>query len=194
MSINIQPYYPIPVTVTVRIEIYKTVIQKSVSKYGVKWNFNKHQDAPSGSLNGMQRQLTYRTCWCCPRWGFRPSMRFAEEKQEDQVSSHSEGRLFASTISFYSGILYTIITRHHLTGTGCPVAFLFTIDQSMGTLANFLGLLRNTVGILNIYKITIDVSSRYRVGCDPRSIPFGKCTKVLVPRGRNLDRKNPTIG
>ncbi|KAI7893509.1 uncharacterized protein EV154DRAFT_582859 [Mucor mucedo] len=121
MSTKIQPYSPIPVTVTGPIEIYKTVIRKSVSKYGVKWNFNKHQDAPTGSLNGMQRQPTYvfREYFCMP---------FAEEKQEDRMPSHSESRLSAS---FSNGILYAIVTRHPLTGTGCPVAFFFTIDQSM---------------------------------------------------------------
>ncbi|KAI7863294.1 uncharacterized protein EV154DRAFT_433242, partial [Mucor mucedo] len=31
-----------------------------------------------------------------------------------------------STTSFSNGILYTIVTRHPLTGTGCPVAFFFT--------------------------------------------------------------------
>ncbi|KAG2213121.1 hypothetical protein INT47_011270 [Mucor saturninus] len=60
---------------------------------------------------------------------------------------------------FSNGSLYTIVTRHSLTGTGCPVTFFFLIDQSMGPLANFVGFLRNNVGILNIEKITLDVSS-----------------------------------
>ncbi|KAG2210473.1 hypothetical protein INT47_002415 [Mucor saturninus] len=34
MSMNIQPYCPIPVTVAVSIETYKTVIQESDSQHG----------------------------------------------------------------------------------------------------------------------------------------------------------------
>ncbi|KAI7877674.1 uncharacterized protein EV154DRAFT_569019 [Mucor mucedo] len=64
-----------------------------------------------------------------------------------------------STTSSSNGILYTIVTHHPLIGTGCSVAFFFTIDQSMGPLANFWRFLRNQAGILNIAKITIDVSS-----------------------------------
>ncbi|KAI7863249.1 uncharacterized protein EV154DRAFT_489089 [Mucor mucedo] len=100
---NIQPYCPIlvPVTVAVTIETNETVIQESVSKHGVKWNFDKHQDVPTGNLNGRQRKPAYMslentiTCWCCPRRRFWPGMQFAEEKQEDRMPSYSEGRLYA---------------------------------------------------------------------------------------------------
>ncbi|KAG2200828.1 hypothetical protein INT47_001359 [Mucor saturninus] len=71
MSMNIQPYCPINVNVTVPIETYKTVIQESVSKHSVKWNFNKHQNTPTGYLNGRQRQPTYifREYYVCHRPG-----------------------------------------------------------------------------------------------------------------------------
>ncbi|KAG2195017.1 hypothetical protein INT47_005617, partial [Mucor saturninus] len=156
MSMGIQPYYPIPVTVTAPIETYKTVIQESVSKYGVKWNFNKHQDAPTGYLNGRQRQPTYvfREYYVCHRSGSKREhagvVRVGTSIQVVhqwllQARSVCFDATHSTTSFFSNGILYTIVTRHSLTGTGCPVAFFFLIDQSMGSLVNFLGFLRSNV-------------------------------------------------
>ncbi|KAG2197847.1 hypothetical protein INT47_009728 [Mucor saturninus] len=62
---DIRPYCSIPDNVTVPIETYKTVIQESVSEHGVKWNFNKRPDVPTGR----QRQPTYvfREYYACHR-------------------------------------------------------------------------------------------------------------------------------
>ncbi|KAG2196535.1 hypothetical protein INT47_010374 [Mucor saturninus] len=139
--------------------------------------FQQTSRCPYWILKWLQK-LRKRTCWRCPKWCFRPGTRYAEEKREDQMPSHSEGCLFARQFIngysklvvyvltlptappiFSNGILYTIVTRNPLTGIGCHVTVFFTIDQSMGILANFLTFLRNIVGILNIEKITIDVSS-----------------------------------
>ncbi|EPB86082.1 hypothetical protein HMPREF1544_07158 [Mucor circinelloides 1006PhL] len=59
------------------------------------------------------------------------------------------------------GILYTIVTRHPVSGAGCPVAYMFTTDHSMSQVAQFLRFLRDHVGLTQpkLKKITIDVSS-----------------------------------
>lgn len=64
-----------------------------------------------------------------------------------------------STTKIDKGILYTIVIRHPLTGTGCPVAFFFTKDHSMLPVRDFLYFLRFTVGFNTLKKITIDMSS-----------------------------------
>ncbi|EPB88121.1 hypothetical protein HMPREF1544_05065 [Mucor circinelloides 1006PhL] len=58
-------------------------------------------------------------------------------------------------------ILYTITTRHPVSGTGCPVAYMFTTDHSMSQVAQFFRFLRGHVGLTQPKpkKITIDVSS-----------------------------------
>ncbi|KAI7890122.1 uncharacterized protein EV154DRAFT_564603 [Mucor mucedo] len=42
MSMSIQPYYPIPVTLTSLIETYKTEIQESVSKHDPTYVFREY--------------------------------------------------------------------------------------------------------------------------------------------------------
>lgn len=64
-----------------------------------------------------------------------------------------------STISIDKGILYPIVIRPPLTGTGCPVAFFFTKDHSMLPIRNFLFFLRYTVGFVGFEKIIIDEST-----------------------------------
>lgn len=55
-------------------------------------------------------------------------------------------------------LLYTVVVRHPMTGTGCPVAFCFTTDHSTAPLLEFLTFLKNN-GCSNVQKITIDVSN-----------------------------------
>lgn len=57
------------------------------------------------------------------------------------------------------GIMYTIVVRHPLTGTGCPVAYMFTEDHSMAPITVSLSFIKNKIGLLNIKKNTIDVSA-----------------------------------
>lgn len=56
-------------------------------------------------------------------------------------------------------ILYTVVVRHPVTGTGCPVAYMYTKDHSMAAITVFLAFLKNEVGVTNLSKITIDVSA-----------------------------------
>ncbi|KAG1138593.1 hypothetical protein G6F37_010815 [Rhizopus arrhizus] len=56
-------------------------------------------------------------------------------------------------------ILYTIVIRHPLTGTGCPVAYMFTEDHSMYPIKEFPMFVRVAIGLQVIRKITIDVSA-----------------------------------
>jgi hypothetical protein len=42
-----------------------------------------------------------------------------------------------NTTNFDRGLLYTIVIRHFVTGTGYPVAFLFTADGSSTPLIRF---------------------------------------------------------
>lgn len=64
-----------------------------------------------------------------------------------------------NTTNIKKGILYTIVVRNRVTGTGCPVAYFFTKDHSMLPLKHFLDFIKNTVGLQNPAKITIDVSN-----------------------------------
>ncbi|GAA5803434.1 hypothetical protein HPULCUR_008916 [Helicostylum pulchrum] len=66
------------------------------------------------------------------------------------------------TSNIDKGILYTIVTRHPWTGTGCPVAFFFTTDHSMLPVKHFLYFLRYTVHFSSLKKITIDISTAER--------------------------------
>ncbi|KAG2201845.1 hypothetical protein INT47_004402 [Mucor saturninus] len=163
MSMNIQPYCPIPVTVTASIETYKTVIQESVSKHGVKWNFIKHQNPPTGYLNGRQRQPTYvfREYYVCRSSGSKREHAGVVRGGTSVQSINGYCKLVGYVLNlstslpvFSNEILYTPFPHRHW----LSCCFFFLIDQSMGPLANFLGLLRNNVGILNIEKVTIDAS------------------------------------
>ncbi|GAA5817499.1 hypothetical protein MFLAVUS_011047 [Mucor flavus] len=58
-----------------------------------------------------------------------------------------------------NGILYTIVIRHPLTGTGCPVAFMFTENHSMYPIKEFLMFVRLSIGLQAIRKIIIDISA-----------------------------------
>ncbi|CEP13527.1 hypothetical protein [Parasitella parasitica] len=57
------------------------------------------------------------------------------------------------------GILYTIVIRHAITGTGCPVAYMFTKDHSMASIAAFLSFVKHDIGAVSLEKITIDISA-----------------------------------
>ncbi|CAO3631321.1 unnamed protein product [Mucor hiemalis] len=59
------------------------------------------------------------------------------------------------------GILYTIVLRHPTTGTGCPVAHMYTTDDSMLPIAEFLLFLRDKIGLSSstLKEISIDSSS-----------------------------------
>ncbi|CAO3644781.1 unnamed protein product [Mucor hiemalis] len=57
------------------------------------------------------------------------------------------------------GILYTIVIRHPISGTGCPVAYMFTKDHSMAAVSVFLSFVKNDIGVPSLDEITIDVSA-----------------------------------
>ncbi|CEP16772.1 hypothetical protein [Parasitella parasitica] len=57
------------------------------------------------------------------------------------------------------GLLYTIVLRHPVSGTGCPVAYMFTKDHSMAAVAVFLRFVKQDIGVASLEKITIDVSA-----------------------------------
>ncbi|CEG67520.1 hypothetical protein RMATCC62417_03936 [Rhizopus microsporus] len=57
------------------------------------------------------------------------------------------------------GIMHTIVVRHPATGTGCPVAYMFTEDQSMAAVSVFLSFVKNDIGVTTLEKITIDIST-----------------------------------
>ena len=56
-------------------------------------------------------------------------------------------------------IMHTIVVRHPSTGTGCPVAYMFTEDHSMAAASVFLSFVKNDIGVTTLEKITIDVST-----------------------------------
>jgi hypothetical protein len=59
-------------------------------------------------------------------------------------------------------ILYSIVVRHSITGSGCLVAFFFTNDHSMILIAPFLRLIKNLgpdQQLPCLKKITVDVSA-----------------------------------
>lgn len=62
------------------------------------------------------------------------------------------------TTAIGGDLLYTIVIRHSDTGTGCPVAYLFTKDQSAGVLCNWLLFVKGC-GLVVPEKVTIDCSS-----------------------------------
>ncbi|ORE16135.1 hypothetical protein BCV71DRAFT_163179, partial [Rhizopus microsporus] len=43
-----------------------------------------------------------------------------------------------NTTAFKDGLLYTLVIRHLETGTGCPVAFLFTTERSFLPVSHWL--------------------------------------------------------
>ncbi|KAI9468440.1 MAG: hypothetical protein EXX96DRAFT_590635, partial [Benjaminiella poitrasii] len=53
-------------------------------------------------------------------------------------------------------LLYSIVVRYPLSGTGCPVAFLFTQNQSLFPLSRFFSFLRFIIRVSSPKKITID--------------------------------------
>jgi transposase-like protein len=55
-------------------------------------------------------------------------------------------------------LLYTIVVRHPVTGTGCCVAYMFTTDNGASPVKRFMISLRAN-GVTNLQKITIDVSN-----------------------------------
>ncbi|KAI9470476.1 MAG: hypothetical protein EXX96DRAFT_584429 [Benjaminiella poitrasii] len=64
-----------------------------------------------------------------------------------------------NTTNIKNGLLYTIVIRHPITGTGYPVAFLFSVDGSSSPLIRFFTFLKLIVGVPAPLKITIDVSN-----------------------------------
>lgn len=58
-----------------------------------------------------------------------------------------------------NGQLYTIVVLNPATGRGCPAAFLFTADNSVTPIADWLCFLRERgMGLPNLCQITIDCS------------------------------------
>ncbi|KAI8379935.1 hypothetical protein EDC96DRAFT_492358 [Choanephora cucurbitarum] len=55
-------------------------------------------------------------------------------------------------------IMYTVVVRHPITGTECPVAYMSTKDHSMDPVASFFLLLKDVIELITLTKITIDVS------------------------------------
>jgi hypothetical protein len=55
-------------------------------------------------------------------------------------------------------LLYTIVVRHPITGTGCPVAYMFTTNNGASSVVILLMFLRAN-GVTNLQKITTDVSN-----------------------------------
>ncbi|CEI90150.1 hypothetical protein RMCBS344292_04480 [Rhizopus microsporus] len=55
--------------------------------------------------------------------------------------------------------MYTIVVRHPATGTGCPVAYMFTEGHSMAAVSVFLSFVKNDIGVTTLEKIMIDVST-----------------------------------
>ncbi|ORE06803.1 hypothetical protein BCV72DRAFT_206738, partial [Rhizopus microsporus var. microsporus] len=62
------------------------------------------------------------------------------------------------TINIDRCLLYTIIVRYSLTGTGCLVAFCFTKNHSARPITESLSFVKSQ-GHVDTQKITIDVSS-----------------------------------
>ncbi|OAD01011.1 hypothetical protein MUCCIDRAFT_84864 [Mucor lusitanicus CBS 277.49] len=56
-------------------------------------------------------------------------------------------------------ILYTIVVRHPETGTGYPVAYMYTTSHAMDPIKTFLNFVKTDLGATSLEKITIDVSS-----------------------------------
>ena len=63
-----------------------------------------------------------------------------------------------ATTNNEKGILYTVLICHPLTGTGCPVAYLFTEDQTMAPIKELLLFLRDSVGLQHVHEIILDVN------------------------------------
>ncbi|KAI9483955.1 MAG: hypothetical protein EXX96DRAFT_560288, partial [Benjaminiella poitrasii] len=61
-----------------------------------------------------------------------------------------------NTSNIARGLLYSTVVRHPLSGTGCPVAFLFTQNQSLFRLSRFFSFLRFIIRVSSPKKITID--------------------------------------
>ncbi|KAI9485535.1 MAG: hypothetical protein EXX96DRAFT_545479 [Benjaminiella poitrasii] len=64
-----------------------------------------------------------------------------------------------NTTNIKNGLLYTIVIRYPITGTGYPVAFLFSANESSSPLIRFFTFLKLIVGVPASLKITIDVSN-----------------------------------
>ncbi|KAG1174052.1 hypothetical protein G6F70_003568 [Rhizopus microsporus] len=62
-----------------------------------------------------------------------------------------------NTTAFKDGLLYTLVIRHLETGTGCPVAFLFTTERSFLPVSHWLYHLKHSASFC-LEKITIDMS------------------------------------
>lgn len=80
MSLDIQTYSPIPSSVTISIENYKTVIKESVSNHGVRWLVSKRVNAPvidssNNALNSGRRRkdvaYVFKEYYVCHRSGSR---------------------------------------------------------------------------------------------------------------------------
>ncbi|CEP20073.1 hypothetical protein [Parasitella parasitica] len=66
---------------------------------------------------------------------------------------------YISSPSIDPSELCTIVLRHPVSGTGCPVAYMFTNDHSMAAVAVFLRFVKQDIGVASLEKITIDVSA-----------------------------------
>ncbi|CEG76194.1 hypothetical protein RMATCC62417_11124 [Rhizopus microsporus] len=62
-----------------------------------------------------------------------------------------------NTTAFKDGLLYTLVIRHAGTGTGCPVAYLFTTDRSFLPVSHWFYHLKHSVSLCP-ENITIDMS------------------------------------
>ncbi|CEG72158.1 hypothetical protein RMATCC62417_07759 [Rhizopus microsporus] len=62
-----------------------------------------------------------------------------------------------NTTVFKDGLLYTLVIRHTETGTGCPVAYLFTTDRLFLPVSHWLYHLKYSASLCP-EKITIDMS------------------------------------
>lgn len=78
-------------------------------------------------------------------------------------------------------MLYTLVARHPLTGTGCPVGHPFTKSQEAAPITNFLHFIKD-LGLDSPVKFTIDVCHAERVGIQ-RTVYPGCCSTVVHVSG-----------
>jgi hypothetical protein len=63
-----------------------------------------------------------------------------------------------SITSIANGILYTLVVRHPVTGTGCPATYMFANDDSMVPVRIVFDFIKKDIKVPKLQKLTIDIS------------------------------------
>ncbi|CEG73275.1 hypothetical protein RMATCC62417_08686 [Rhizopus microsporus] len=137
--------------------MYKKIQEPSYKKH------NEQKESIKLWLKDLQQQRGYYT-YIAQDFEQSYTFGFASLWQRQQLiradSFYLDATYCVSNID--NVILYSIVVRYSITGSGCPVAFFFTNDHSMIPIACFLRFIKNLgpdQQLPCLKKITIDVST-----------------------------------